>query len=748
MEQIHGQWQHANFATDPQRQAYLFQSALALRGAARIHYVYHGVAGDGCQIMRDGRASGHLTSSTRLTTAHHVSAPAEQLQVFFEARVDQDGIMSGKVVSDGDDIHLSHYLFDRAYPYPTKYDYQDENPLLINRLAQLGIELTGPGQVEARRYLRGPWNFEVERDEFPAIHTDGQLDVAVLRATSRDLPFSSQQEGWRYLASGSFPGRAPGVFFDYRPYRSLSHCPTEPDENGDCPDASDHGGALLPDMESTPLWAIHNNFYPGDLGQHNNLGIPYAVGIASNPFPYIIDGQPDTSGVVKGIRMSDPGTYELSFCVDDSPQEFLYGDEFEVSLDAFRGSSGGALFHPLRFVSGDTIRESSTRIYPHATVVAITGEPRVEVITECWYPEGDNTDYLLAVTAASDAVERWSRHDDATDEEEDPDNPSPEQPPTDGEPRCSLYDDSRRCLSYSGSLLGSPAFAPIENPVIYYWPADLPSDEADAHQANAEDSAYGLGDWLLTNCGASHEPFTKDGTERVGAGIGVGFIGSLRFDPGLQEPDDQSVVGYLRMVCTPWSSEPFIVNWPFLRTAGTSYRNTQDDTAHFRRRFGTLAEILATVGEVRHHNGASSLRPLSMKTCPPNYFLRGVNFHTRTHANGVQRVLASIQSLECKLSTNPYDPDETPPEGFTVELYPEDTPSCAYRLGDFCFSLGQLIGWSHPVDLPQCRHVDAPAACEQSIRCPIGEVAHGIAYQRDADGFIVGFGLKCIEEPG
>jgi hypothetical protein len=203
------------------------------------------------------------------------------------------------------------------------------------------------------------------------------------------------------------------------------------------------------------------------------------------------------------------------------------------------------------------------------------------------------------------------------------------------------------------------------------------------------------------------------------------------------------------MVCTPWSSVPFVRNWSFLQTIGTSARNTGPNTAMVPNSFGTLAHSLATIAEWRHDPNEPEdayLRPLSMKTCPPNYFLRGVDFHVRPHpGNADQAILAGITRLHCQRSIRPHN-NEPIGERIVIELYdPED--SCQMHLGDDCFSLGQQIGWSRPTSVPQCQG-ETDTLCSDRIMCDDpGEAVSGFYYHRSSDGFISEFGLDCMRAP-
>ncbi len=191
------------------------------------------------------------------------------------------------------------------------------------------------------------------------------------------------------------------------------------------------------------------------------------------------------------------------------------------------------------------------------------------------------------------------------------------------------------------------------------------------------------------------------------------------------------------------------LHWLFLATAGTFYRNTQNDTAIFPSRFGSLAESLSSVSEARYdwQTGEEYIRPMSMKTCPPNYFMNGFRFHLRPHPTDEERqVVAGILALSCVRSSRPYQ-DQNIRERLTVPLYTEEQ-SMLFQLGDRSFSTGQQIGWSQNPYLPDCDDTSSSSPCETTLQCELpGDVATGFAYIRDGSGMLTNIAIRCHRGP-
>ncbi len=766
VEQSRGQWRHAqNGGSNPVRRMRLQQTALATRATASLHVPGWGLKDQGC-IPGTVAGSALLTSSTRMLTARHVVAGRTGLvEARFESSIPYPaglGSHSGDIVAY-DDTLLPPYPHDRLYPYLTKSLADQESPFLQNRLYQLGLEDI---QLSARNMLRGPWEFDVEEEDFQALSDSNHiLDVALLEVQPRDFEFSTvPPPGFPELEleTGGFPLDAPGVFFDYIPFASslLLHCPEQREPDGSCPVDEELITSALPKPvgESylpNPLWALHHNVFPGE--PDDDEARPLTVNLVSNPYPYVATGDPTLPE--KGVRhlVNEPANLQgelahvpgMQFCSGDgSVETFTYGDLILTTLDAFEGASGGALFHSLRFTrptrdGPGKVHEHRYAIAPTGVAAAITGTDIGDLLTGWRDPVRDNLDHLVAFSMVSPYLAASSRRDPTT----------PVQPPDDPEPpACVNFDDDRNCIEYESSLSTATVFPDVPDlePFVMQGAHD-PDAEGFPNPDGTEADHENQNPRRLVQCGVSHYPFGNSDDVRTNAGLGVGFIGSLQYNPDHPDPtaDEGSVVGILRMVCTPWSSVPFVRNWSFLQTIGTSATNSKRSTALVPNSFRTLAHSLATIAEWRHDANDPEdayLRPLSMKTCPPNYFLRGVDFHVRPHPDDANRaILAGITHLRCQRSRRPHRNQQIP-DRVVVELY-DPADSCSMELGFSCFSLGQQIGWSRPPSVPQCED-ENDSHCRDHIECEDpGEAVSGFYYQRGSDGFISEFALDCMRAP-
>ena len=799
VEQSRGQWRHAENAghnaentgnnDERLRMAQLVQTALASRGTGGVIAPVYSVESD-CTKDGIGHGSGLLSSSTRFVTARHVAEPKHghsgEMNIYFEATGEPNSTTSfrgGEFVPDATSNGTPLFLFDRGYSYQTKFGGDEENPLLANRLASLGLEEIGK---EGRRFLRGPWPFAVDESpdgpklDYEAVyHPDRLLDITVLKAESRGEVFSQHRnsEAWPLLSTGSWgPIDRPGIFFDYQPFQSLQNMKCSDDEfsPSDCPEELELEPTtrLYPEVSDdesatfTKLWSLHHQWFPDSEDGLGNLSEESVrTNLISNPFPYVETGTSESTDYPeKGIRHSvtdpdEPTTAEIKpYCVAEGadPLELPLGDVFPISLDAITGSSGGGVLQPQRKLIRNSVREHPALVDPAAVQF---GSDATELETTDWtipIPQDQNGNYenYILANPISDQVARWGGRDRGEDSG-DPFNPIPDQPPSDGEPpKCQEQHDGK--VLCTPDTVTNDAFPDIPPSGFspYDWDGDGDPDEREREHESS-------GPVRTIACGHSHPSFAGDSEDMRLDGVGVasGFIGSVRYNPDFEDDDvldEDSTVGFLRMVCAPWSSVPFVQNWPFLRTAGTSYFGTKRDlstnTREFRGFGDSLSDALVNFAEWRYQdetdpaNDERYLRPMSMKTCPPNYFLNGLRFQTRPAPSGDHRVLSGITELKCQLGTEssaglPYN--VTRP----LDLDP-DEGSCTFTMGDQCFSRSQFIGIPRDLGLPECGSVSAPQACVTTTTCGQGKVVSGWRYSRDEDGMIDQFALDCLPEPG
>ena len=85
-------------------------------------------------------------------------------------------------------------------------------------------------------------------------------------------------------------------------------------------------------------------------------------------------------------------------------------------------------------------------------------------------------------------------------------------------------------------------------------------------------------------------------------------------------------MGSLALVCGPWSSLPYTMNWRHLGTLGMTNTSLYDSwvggNVHFKRLHDFLVDSFEREGNTT--NSEVLLRPPSLKMCPPNYMLRSI----------------------------------------------------------------------------------------------------------------------------
>ena len=446
VEQSRGQWRHAEVAgkgaddaSDPQeeaedgaRAARLVQTALASRGTTEIRgTVWRPQGATVCEEPMLNRGSGQLSSSTRLVTARHVVEPmgaydgpgihTDGIEVRFET-TDGGSVPEGRFVPGWDDntqgpvVPHDHDYYPSPF-YPTKFPTNEANPLLANRMAQLGMEELAPLEME---FLRGPWRFEADTSSctinddcrsgqqcnantnecenefhFDAVLSSAHLDISILRVdelSNGSFTGDPQSQEGVFLSSGSFGDlNRPGIFFDYKKFQSLEHitCADEESELGECDD-EDLEAPLYPEYSDqtdghfTKLWMLHHQSFPDSPADDwDAADVSNTTNLISNPFPYVAFGQTsDSQFPEKGRRHEIDGEDKPAkvihispYCVaeESNPYFPVIGDAIPFSLDGFQGSSGGSIVSPLRYLWGSVVQEDDVRVYPSAVGFGSTG---------------------------------------------------------------------------------------------------------------------------------------------------------------------------------------------------------------------------------------------------------------------------------------------------------------------------------------------------------------------------------------
>lgn len=143
-----------------------------------------------------------------------------------------------------------------------------------------------------------------------------------------------------------------------------------------------------------------------------------------------------------------------------------------------------------------------------------------------------------------------------------------------------------------------------------------------------------------------------------------GFMGSVN-QTAFPSPGSMTArVDALAQVCVPWSSTTWTMNWSWatvtvdaITKLGSAQFLDTEDKVFENIGWRLLSDVLFQVAEVRTVNKLDEAdevvgdpffqyRYPSMKTCPPNYYLYGVNYLTREVDS--ERHLVGLKSLLCR----------------------------------------------------------------------------------------------------
>ena len=605
------------------------ESALIARGTGAVR-IRSWVPDLDCQRSIGSVASGQLTSDSRLVTAHHAvnaldsdGASGKPILVSFETEYinDSDDWANKDLKSKGVFVNdyrgpeppqdESGYDFDR---WDTKKGEEHENPLLANRLFALGMERWAREDSTFRKkrdQIRTHWPFEIDgtRSQQSSAFSLGtgchRRDVMVLKAKAHTaVEFSSDPGSDDYLESGAFPLIKPGVFFNSQPFEVEERCPKD---------------------ETMKLYLLHHNFWPDDDNEEGSD--------SENP-----DEQEGGVPLVSNPGYTDQWTpsvhTEGDFCkAYDQKVNCTYEEQIRTTLDARKGSSGGAMLHGLLNeeckTEGDDLVATGvlsgiTGNFEWGTAYCTRNEP-----CDC-DPDGGNCDtsegpeqpedFYTKIQTASEDLEYWSRRD-IDFGGSDPFNPTPDQPPNWPNLQaqgCAEENEAGDCIRWQ-TYKPEPDSGQSAEDFGVPWAEPTPINE--------ESSEF----FLTRQCGHYSQDWGETDWDETAleprAGLAIGFLGAAT-SPVASESQFTGI-GHLQMICAPYSDAPFTNNWGFLTMIGRNVQKGEDVirggrmNSHFR---STLKRNYEVRDLDQQPGGTVAPRPVSFKTCPPNYYLRGLVF--------------------------------------------------------------------------------------------------------------------------
>lgn len=197
------------------------------------------------------------------------------------------------------------------------------------------------------------------------------------------------------------------------------------------------------------------------------------------------------------------------------------------------------------------------------------------------------------------------------------------------------------------------------------------------------------------------------------------------------------------MVCAPWTRKPFTDNWQFLfwtgKKATTDRIKSVNDSP-----FNFLSRGLTSSFEQRIIESLGTMvRPISMKTCPPNFLLNGINvIHHQTGSGG--KYVVGIESLRCVDSS-------AVPSLIDVCLNPlNESPTCVSSSLDWSSSSVQNYYHINGNKFSISQEIGNNLQGSQSltlIGCSQNEVINSIVLSGKSSTVIDGIWVECIQRP-
>mgnify|MGYP003374732262 CR=1 FL=1 len=732
-----------------------------------------------------GQCSGNLTSPSRITTASHCIFPlatkdACNLGVTFESSIGRaelsdlyDVLESSPPVPFGKaapnyfrDYFISDYN-DAWADEDGASDYEgvdndlrsihvEENPLLANRLFSLGLESWAhPSNGAVRQILRSSWTFSA-----PDVLNDGTLqltedlpmtkkyigkDIAFLDACPLDENLLKQD----IPISGDFKITKPGIFFDNIRITSYNN---------------QHFNNIV--EQKSHIFFLGSHEYTTTFYNYiDNILNEDEIDLAIVP---LIDGPrgiTNTSSVCGAIFTCDGSTNKSIYfrstieCID-------------TNLDSLEGMSGGHIL--VKSEKESRLFEGTFQSWGILQSIGldalIRNTPQADKEYNLWGPGvemQDSSEYSKPVKNYVTTIHPFDQDDKVASRYElgfDPLNPVPLRSVDEVLPDCRIPPAGDPCIEYGGELIGNKfGDPPTDIPTLFVNPVYTDglieevgvstSPQAISISTPNEIRGYRLtcDSWIFKN---KHELHTIG----AGPGVAIGFVGSKSFlsdYPFLKSDGDKPVLGSLRIICAPWTSRPFTDNWQFLFWGGRKseydkIKSTHDSSVDFL--FKGLTTSFEQRDVIVNNNPVSTVRPISMKTCPPNYLLKGFNV-IYNNEDPTSIYIVGIESLLCVDTAN--NPTDTP-KLLTVCLDPanisQSPNGCsegglippawnnitnAYTINNIPFSLAQEIGET----IQRTPNVITPVRCEND------EVVNNIFIDGSDNQIMKQIYVGCIRRP-
>ena len=727
------------------------QAALLSTGAALLHYEGILDPANGCALNAKGqfRGSAQLISPDRLSTADHnvINKPQE---IKFGLSFDGGPEGGGDWVADPDGTTFS------------------ENPLLANRLWQLGLEnwatsFTSTGDVSEHFATRNSlrlWFAEVDTEGFndagnkitfqPFAGNGSPMDASILKVTALQAPFlwNAQYDGIpnvdpynakEYVLSGEFDIDKPGIFFNQIKAKAF-----------DSSLAVNGGGSII-DLEDrseqrTALQLLSSSTWFGSTEPWETTPLACVSGV--------------TDLNLGGLNSAGTACVSSSVCAtqDASPTIRAYSNCISTTLGVVGGTSGGSMMAAPIYDNGAGTQQFRSDTARHAYGLAqgfrleqsnlpkLHGwrDPQDAVPVQSG---GLPTVFNHSIMSLGDGhFEAWGTRSKSYGPFLGPLNnfrPSPKEPETDGDILCTNQDVANgqaQCLfsrSVANNIWGTP---PVNAAAVDYPTGPGTGDGSGSGPGGSGAPGGAKGGGGPKNWGSATIRILCDynqyygqelqGYRRTQAGLMVGVLGTANA-PRVEQGN--SWVASLGPVCAPWSSASWSDNWywliQFLRR-NYSEENASENASwipELRIALPFLTEWRAQTADLT----SKSIRPMSMKTCPPNYVVKGVGvFHENTLLVGLQKLICVNKHGSVR----------------SVYLAPETLAANDPQVND----AGQFEYQIHGQSFPLAQHIGNPypgAGDSEEIVCPPGEGVAGLHVTGHQQTRIEQLWLECSKLP-
>lgn len=633
--------------------------------------------------FNSGPGSGTLTSTSRITTAHHVAGTSVRYTDYNDT------------VQHVNDHHkITFGSADNTAQLNNAAGRQKENPLLAKRLFALGLDnWAKQSQKGVRSKLRW-WSFildeEGQSQNFVALEDPTATppkyrgpDFVVLKTKDDSHPLSqpitTPSDTNNTLQSGLFDFNTPGAFFTTAP--------------------------LSPFNGSTELCPSNNltKLYSSMFTQFPDNELTYRL-------PVTGDGNHDAVGrrsVCLSQNQCQGSTNPVTLNTSGSLINVTYTDCMYTTLDAIGGCSGGGILSRSCTYLGDGQYDPSSPIFEKIEQKGVVSFVYNKNSSETgrWsdspthsYPEGGNADLATkdgysSITLFNEEMSNWASRDQNYHVDGDPFNPLPSQPSDDGCPGSESTDGFTCRVTIAPSE--STGYASPGDTFTY----DInkrrhANGSSNPNQTDGDPNIEGAGSiWEMFNHFEDNlnsvgfefipcfDPLAPEGSiapDEISSrtwnmnfsGI-QGFIGSTN-NSALDPSNNELRVDALTPICVPWSSSPWVSNWSWTR----AYSGMHGDVIGFDTAvsvighsglgngFKVIKSFLFGLAEERE----STIHPPSMKTCPPNYYMSGVKYLKTSPEHNAGEVVG-ITDLICRAHAKPYkDAGGSFPKVLTVPL--------------------------------------------------------------------------------